>query len=324
MFKRLREHWKVNNKGLILILCTFAVTGTLTAFLSRQITIWFDIERLSFLWWTLKLIVLLLGYQALILIVGFCFGMFQFFWNYEKKILRRMGIKIKGNVKESNHKKNSEDQLLNKRELSRTQHLAIFASGTGSNTQKIINYYNPPQPSLQIERRIQVALIVCNNPAAGVLQIAANEKIPVLLIEKNRFYKDGYLAELKKYNIDFIVLSGFLWKIPAKIITTYAGKIVNIHPALLPEFGGKGMYGLKVHEAVINAGKKESGITIHYVDELYDHGEIIFQARCTIDKNDNAESLAKKVHALEYDNYAKVIEEMIISQQTAKSFQLLD
>jgi phosphoribosylglycinamide formyltransferase-1 len=131
------------------------------------------------------------------------------------------------------------------------------------------------------------------------LQVAEN--IPSLLIKKDNFLNgDAYLPELQENNIDFIVLAGFLWKIPTVIIQAYPNKIINIHPALLPKYGGKNMYGNKVHEAVINSRDKESGITIHYVDEHYDNGDIIFQAKCSVDENETHETLAQKIHQLEY------------------------
>ena len=187
-------------------------------------------------------------------------------------------------------------------------HISIFASGAGSNAQKIINHFAASQ-------NIKIALIVCNKPGAGVLQIAEQSGIPSILIEKERFFNgDNYLPELAKHKIDFIVLAGFLWKIPVSLIHTYPKKIINIHPALLPKYGGKGMYGSKVHEAVIAAGEIESGITIHNVDEVYDHGEIIFQATCEIVENDTAASLAQKIHVLEHENYPGVIANLIKKQ----------
>lgn len=183
--------------------------------------------------------------------------------------------------------------------------IAIFASGAGSNAQKIIDYFKN-------SHSIRVKLIVCNNPSAYVLKIAEAEGISSILIEKGNFFSgDAYLPELKKNNIDFIVLAGFLWKIPVAVIEGYPNRIINIHPALLPKYGGKNMYGNKVHEAVINSGDKESGITIHYVDEHYDNGDIIFQEKCSIDKNETPETLAQKIHLLEYENYPPVIEKII-------------
>ncbi|MCY7292826.1 MAG: phosphoribosylglycinamide formyltransferase, partial [Ferruginibacter sp.] len=157
----------------------------------------------------------------------------------------------------------------------------------------------------------KVALVLCNKPGAGVLAIAQKARITSLLIEKVRFFNgDNYLAELAAHKIDFIVLAGFLWKMPFSLIRAFPEKIINIHPALLPKYGGKGMYGSNVHEAVITAREKQSGITIHYVDEMYDHGEIIFQATCEVAENETAASLAQKVHVLEHANYPRVIEEV--------------
>ena len=184
-------------------------------------------------------------------------------------------------------------------------HISIFASGAGSNAQKIINHFAASQ-------NIKIALIVCNKPGAGVLQIAEQAGIPFIVIEKERFFNgDNYLPGLAKHKIDFIVLAGFLWKIPVALIQAFPKKIINIHPALLPNYGGKGMYGNNIHEAVIAAGEIESGITIHYVDEMYDHGEIIFQATCKVAENETAASLAKKIHVLEHANYPTVIAEVL-------------
>ena len=184
--------------------------------------------------------------------------------------------------------------------------IAIFASGAGSNAQKIIDY------SIHKSALFSVAIIVCNKPGAGVIDIAINYGIEVLMIEKVRFSNDdGYASFLKNKNIDAIILAGFLWKIPEILIQSFQKKIINIHPALLPKYGGKGMYGMKVHEAVINAKEKLSGITIHLVDEHYDHGKIIFQTTCEIEEADTAETLAKKVHQLEHNYFAKVVDEFV-------------
>lgn len=184
--------------------------------------------------------------------------------------------------------------------------LAIFASGTGSNAAKIIEYFSEPG------KQIKISLIVCNNPNAGVLHIASKNFIPTLIINKELFFSDNaYLPQLKQYEIDYIVLAGFLWKIPNKLIAAYPNKIINIHPALLPKYGGKGMYGDNVHKAVIENKETQSGITIHFVNEQYDEGKIIFQTSCNIDKNDTAETLAKKIHVLEHKHYAEVIEQLI-------------
>jgi phosphoribosylglycinamide formyltransferase-1 len=185
------------------------------------------------------------------------------------------------------------------------KHIAIFASGAGSNAQKIIDHFNGA------DRGASVISIVSNNPKAGVLKIAERENIPSLIIDRKKFYEDGYLAELNKYKIDLIVLAGFLWKVPAGLIQSYPNKIINIHPALLPKYGGKNMYGHFVHEAVLNAKEKESGITIHYVDEMYDHGMVIFQTKCSIDKDDTPVTLAAKIHTLEHTYYPAIIEDLI-------------
>jgi phosphoribosylglycinamide formyltransferase-1 len=183
--------------------------------------------------------------------------------------------------------------------------LAIFSSGAGSNAARIIDYFRR-HPA------IKVSLIVCNNPGAGVLTIAEKEKIPILLVEKENFFRGtAYVEVLREKQIDFIVLAGFLWKIPAALVQAYYHRIINIHPALLPKYGGKGMYGRHVHAAVIGAGEKESGITIHYVDELYDHGQAIFQAQVAVSAEDTPESLAAKVQQLEHAHFPRVIEQAI-------------
>lgn len=184
--------------------------------------------------------------------------------------------------------------------------VAIFSSGTGSNAKKIIDHLL----SLK-EKNIStpvVSLIVCNKPGAGVLKIAEENRIPALLIEKEKFFRgNAYIDELKAAGIDFIVLAGFLWKIPVSLIKAFHGKMINIHPALLPKYGGKGMYGNFVHEAVIANSEKESGITIHYVDEVYDHGQIILQANCLVSQDETPESLAKKVQVLEHRHFPPAV-----------------
>ncbi len=194
--------------------------------------------------------------------------------------------------------------------MKNTKHrIAIFASGAGSNAKKIIEYFC-------LSNKITVALIVCNKPDAGVLKIAEEHQIPAILIEKKKFFEGNhYIDELKNAGITFIVLAGFLWKLPAALIKAYQNKIINIHPALLPGYGGKGMYGRYVHEAVINAAEKESGITIHYVDEHYDHGQHIFQVTCPVFPGDTPEKLAQRIHLLEYEYYPKVIEEVILKPE---------
>lgn len=193
-------------------------------------------------------------------------------------------------------------------------HLAILASGKGTNAQQIINYFHKQDHRVG-GHPVVVSLIICNKPGAGVLEIAEIEKIPSLLIQKEEFFNGShYLAEFDKRNISFLVLAGFLWMIPLALIRAFPDRIINIHPALLPAYGGNGMYGQAVHRAVIAAGEKESGISIHYVDDQYDHGQIFFQARCIVSKEDTPEILAQKIHALEYAHYPEQIARWIASK----------
>ncbi len=183
--------------------------------------------------------------------------------------------------------------------------LAIFASGSGTNAQRITEYFRG-HPTIAVE------LILCNNPAAGVLDRAAALGVPSVLFTRHEFCETGVVAGLlARYRIDHVVLAGFLWLVPSDILLAYPGRIVNIHPALLPKYGGKGMYGERVHRAVIGAGEAESGITIHLVDERYDEGRILFQARCRVEPGDTPETLAERVHALEHAHYPEVIEKWV-------------
>ena len=185
--------------------------------------------------------------------------------------------------------------------------LAIFASGSGSNAQRFIEYFRE-------HNSVQVRLVVSNKPDAGVVKRAEAASIPVLQITRDRFVNgDGFVSELTKAGINWVILAGFLWKIPPALIAAYPRRIVNIHPALLPDFGGKGMYGNFVHEAVLTSGSSVSGITIHYVDEHYDHGDVIFQTACPILPNDTPETLASRIHGLEHAHFAPVIEQLIIT-----------
>jgi phosphoribosylglycinamide formyltransferase-1 len=325
MFQRLKQKWNVNGTQLILILCVFAITGTTTAWLTRMVTYWLQLEASSFWYWAIKIAILLFGYQVLILLFAIPFGQFNFFWNYEKKILQRMRLisspslpdKTKPkNLNVENNMLSAGSQPIGNKQLAmgnnevasskpNTIRVAIFASGAGSNAQKIIDHFRQ-------HTEIKIALIVCNKPGAGVLTIAEKENIPTLIIEKEPFFRgNAYVDEIKQHNIDFIVLAGFLWKVPVALVKAFPLSIINIHPALLPNYGGKGMYGRFVHEAVIAAKEKESGISIHYVDELYDHGNLIFQARCTIDETDTADSLAQKIHALEHEHYPIIVEKLV-------------
>jgi len=185
------------------------------------------------------------------------------------------------------------------------KNIAIFASGEGTNAQNIIDYF-------KFSDTIKVKVVVSNNPHANVLNRAKKEGVPTILINRESFYNSNKLIEqLKELKIDAIILAGFLWLIPENLITTFSGKIINIHPALLPKYGGKGMYGMKVHEAVIKEKEKESGISIHYVNSEYDKGEIISQHKCTIDSSDTAQTLADKIHTLEKEFFPRTIEKVI-------------
>lgn len=184
--------------------------------------------------------------------------------------------------------------------------LAVFASGSGSNAEKLMEYFCD-------RTDITVDLLVCNNPRAGVIEKAKNRHVEILMVEKERFFRgDGYVHLFKEEEIGWIILAGFLWKIPKALIDAFPDRIINIHPALLPKYGGKGMYGKHVHEAVIAAGEEKSGITIHVVDEIYDHGRIIFQAECPVLSTDTPEALAKKVQELEHEHYAKEVEKIVV------------
>ena len=189
-----------------------------------------------------------------------------------------------------------------------SKRIAVFASGNGSNAEEIIKYFNRTGIG-------KVDLILSNNAHAYVLQRAANYGIPTVIFDKEELHHTGnVLKRLQEYNIDLIALAGFMWLMPTSILSAYPHRIVNIHPALLPKYGGKGMYGMRVHEAVKDAGEKETGITIHYVNEQYDEGEIIFQARCAVDPGDTPEEIARKVHQLEYTHYPQVIETVMEKQ----------
>lgn len=184
--------------------------------------------------------------------------------------------------------------------------LAIFASGGGSNAQKIAQYFaNHPT--------VEVALVVSNKPDAGVLDIAKNMGIETYIIPSKTEYleTENLLQELYIHQIDFIVLAGYLWLVPGYLVDAFEGRIVNIHPALLPKYGGKGMHGMHVHQAVVAAGEKESGITIHLVDKVYDNGKILFQEKVAVEPGDTPADVQKKVLALEHANFAQVVENVV-------------
>ncbi len=182
--------------------------------------------------------------------------------------------------------------------------IAIFASGEGTNAERIIRYFSQND-------NIKVVLLVSNKEEAGAIIRAKSMNIDAFSLTSSEFSTDIINTLLIRYDIDFIVLAGFLLRISSNILHTFPNKIINIHPSLLPKFGGKGMYGLKVHASVIEAMEKESGITIHYVNEKYDEGNIIFQAKCNVLEDDTPESLAVRVHRLEYEFYPQIIEKLL-------------
>lgn len=186
-----------------------------------------------------------------------------------------------------------------------SKHFAIFASGNGSTAQMLLNHFAKNES-------IHVAFVLTNNPNAKVIQIAESFQVPVIISNNENVNNPNYLIEIcEKHNISYIVLAGYLRKIPSEFVSYFPNKIINIHPALLPKFGGKGMYGMHVHEAVAKSGEVETGISIHFVNEAFDEGTLIAQFRCTINKEDDAYSIQRKVHELEVKHFAKEIEKTL-------------
>jgi len=189
------------------------------------------------------------------------------------------------------------------------KNIAVFASGSGSNAENLMRYFNVSHP----EKQIRIGLVVANRPDAYVLERAGRMNVSCFITDHDAFYNhpSSLLQALSDYRIDYIVLAGFLWLIPPYIVEAYPNRVVNIHPALLPAYGGKGMYGIHVHRAVIAHGEKESGITIHVVDEQYDHGSVLFQVRCRVDVGETPDSLAQKIHLLEQEYLPKTVDDWI-------------
>lgn len=182
--------------------------------------------------------------------------------------------------------------------------LSIFVSGNGTNLQRIAEYFKD-------NADVEIVNVVCNNPKAYAIERAKNLGIPLRMITKQEFNSPEFTEEMKSLDLDLIVLAGFLWKIPSSLIQAYPKKIVNIHPALLPKYGGKGFFGEHVHEAVVAAREQFSGITIHYVNEVYDSGEIILQARVALEEKETPDSLAAKIHKLEQAYFPVTIDYLI-------------
>lgn len=182
--------------------------------------------------------------------------------------------------------------------------LSIFVSGNGTNLQRIAEYFAD-------KKDVEIVNVVCNNPKAYSIERAKNLGIPLRMITKEDFRSETFIKELQNLHVDLIVLAGFLWKIPEDLVKAFPRKIVNIHPALLPKYGGKGFYGEHVHEAVVAAKEAQSGITVHYVNEIYDSGEIILQARVSLDEKETPDSLAAKIHHLEQAYFPIAIEQVL-------------
>lgn len=326
--QNLQEKWKVGGSQFWLIMLTFALGGSLSGRLCGFLLNLVFLEK-NWAFWLVYPLFLTILWPFSVIFVSFFTGQFRFFRGY----LARVGAKVFG-IGGS---------------VTAPIHIAIFASGTGSNARKIIEYFEgagsgfasagsglaaagdsslTTAGSKSSSSQVKVSLIVCNVPDAGVLAIAKEKGIPTLLINKSEFAATGYVESLHNADIQFIVLAGFLWKVPEVLVRAYQpgmkidgvlvnGKenvskgIINIHPALLPKYGGKGMYGTRVHEAVIAAGEKESGITIHWVNEHYDEGGIIFQATCEVVSSDTPETLANKIHVLEHAHFAPTIAKLL-------------
>ncbi|MFT6866701.1 MAG: phosphoribosylglycinamide formyltransferase-1 [Cyclobacteriaceae bacterium] len=183
------------------------------------------------------------------------------------------------------------------------KNIAIFASGSGSNAENIITKFESTE--------LKVCVVFCNNPKAFVIQRCEKLNVPCVVFDRDAFESELFLELLQNHDVEFIVLAGFLWKVPEYLIKAFPDKIINIHPALLPKYGGKGMYGDRVHQAVVANKESESGITIHLVNENYDEGRVIFQGKCPVIEHDTAEMVAQKVHQLEYQHFPTIIAEYI-------------
>ena len=293
MFKKLQAKWNVNGWNLLLIIATFAIGGSICGFLGRKLLLLSGLQK-NFGWLLLYIILVTILWPFCVMMVSFPLGQFAFFRKYIAKILARVTLKRNFDAR-----------------ITPDTKIAIFASGAGSNAQKIIEHF-------RMKAGVKIELVVCNKPGAGVIKIAQDHNIECLLVNKEfPLNSESFVAALKERGIDFIILAGFLSKIPQALILAFPKKIINIHPALLPAYGGKGMYGMFVHEAVIAHKEKQSGISIHYVDELYDHGEIIYQATYDILPNDTAETLAEMIHRLEHKHYPTVIENIVKKQKTS-------
>ena len=315
---KLQQKWGVGPVQFWLIMTTFALGGSLSGYLNKQILNLVFLEKNAAYWLIYPLLLTIL-WPFSVIFVSFLTGQFSFFKGY----LGRMWGRLSGGTSSSMAANMESNMRSSQKESPSPIHVAIFASGAGSNAKKIIEYFeNKSTP-------VKISLIVCNVPGAGVLDIAKSKGIPSLIINKEEFTSSGYVESLHNADIHFIVLAGFLWKVPEVLVNAYqpgmkidasvvngkvntARGIVNIHPALLPNYGGKGMYGSRVHEAVVAAGEKETGISIHWVDAHYDEGNIIFQASCAVDSSDTPTTVADKIHVLEHQHFAPTIEKILL------------
>lgn len=292
MFQRLRQKWKLSTADFVVVMLAFALGGSLCGYITRKLLVLFQLQNHSGRWPVYALL-LTATWPFCVLLTGHLLGKGAFFRNYLLLMWRR----ITGNSRP---------------QADAEYRLAIFASGGGSNARVLMDYFAG-------HKHISVALLVCNKPGAGALQMAAERGIATLLIEKPRFATgDGYSEALKAAGITHLVLAGFLWKIPPSLVQAYPNSIVNIHPALLPLFGGKGMYGHHVHAAVLAAGATETGITIHVVDEQYDHGRHLRQEKCAVLATDTPETLAARVLQLEHQWFAPTVEAWVLGKKLGR------
>ena len=185
--------------------------------------------------------------------------------------------------------------------------LIILTSGSGTNAENIIRYFNSSED-------FKITYVLTNNATAGVIDRAISLGVKTRVFTRKEFYETSDIVDFMKKESDFIVLAGFLWKVPENVLISFPNRIINIHPALLPKFGGKGMYGMHIHRAVVAHGESKTGITIHYVNENYDEGSIIFQKAVTLNNMDTPETVAEKIHILEQENFPKVIEEVLLKE----------
>jgi formyltetrahydrofolate-dependent phosphoribosylglycinamide formyltransferase len=280
---------------MVLIITTFALGGSACARIAGLLLKMISLEK-NTIWWIIYILLVTILWPICVILISFPLGQFKFFKNY----LFRIWGKMSGKTSKNNlNRANSADKKAK---------IAIFASGKGSNAENIISYF-------KLHQIADVAIIVSDNAKAGVLEIADKNSIPVMILSKeDRFNYASCIENLNEKEIDFIVLAGYLKKIPSVLTERFPNKIINIHPALLPKYGGNGMYGAKVLQAVIDNNEKESGITIHFVDEIYDHGKIIFQEKCEIENGESIESLANKIQQLEYKHFPRIISEVIQKQ----------